>query len=176
MIVAIGSEVDVLGSLSANRAPQFAALEKMDAFGTTGLYDAILRSIDAIQTARGRRALVLLSDGDDRYSTARAEDALARARQSDVLMYPVALGRNRPPVFAELASLTGGRSFHVTDARRLPDTLRTIARELRYQYLIGYTPSKPIVPGSGEWRTIGVTVTSRQPNLRVRARDGYLVK
>jgi Ca-activated chloride channel family protein len=176
MILAIGSEVEPLGSLSRDRAPQLAALAKLDAFGTTGLYDAILRATDTVQTARGRRALVLLSDGNDRYSTARAEDALARARQSDVLMYPVALGRTRPPVFAELASLTGGRSFHLTDAQRLPDTLRTIARELRHQYLIGYTPTKPIVPGSGEWRDIRVTVVTEQPNVRIRARDGYLVK
>jgi Ca-activated chloride channel homolog len=176
MIIAIGSEVDVLGSLSADREAQFASLAKLDAFGTTGLYDAILRAIDSIQAARGRRALVLLSDGSDRYSTARAEDALSRARQSDVLMYPVALGRNRPPVFAELATLTGGRSFHLTNAQQLPDTLRMIARELRHQYLIGYTPTRPVVPGSGEWRDIVVTVEARQPNLRVRARDGYLVK
>jgi Ca-activated chloride channel family protein len=174
MLLAIGSQVDVLAPLSSERGPQLAALSRLDAFGTTGLYDAILRAIEAIQTARGRRALVLLSDGDDRYSTARATDALERARRSDVLVYPVALGRQRPPVFAELASLTGGRSFHLRDTRTLPDTLRTIARELRHQYLIGYTPTKPIVPGSGEWRSISVTVD--RPEVRVRARDGYLVK
>jgi Ca-activated chloride channel family protein len=173
MMVAIGSQVDVVGTLSTDRAPQLAALSRLDAFGTTGLYDAIIRAIDAIQTARGRRALVLLSDGDDRYSMAHATDALERARRSDVLVYPVALGRNRPPVFAELASLSGGRSFHLRDTRTLPDTLRTIARELRHQYLIGYTPTKPIVAGSGEWRSITVTVD--RPDARVRARDGYLV-
>lgn len=174
MILAIGSEVEVVAPRSSDRAPQLAALSGLDAFGTTGLYDAIIRAIDAIQEARGRRALVLLSDGNDRYSTARAEDALERARRSDVLVYPVALGRERPPVFAELATLTGGRSFHVRNAQTLPDTLRTIARELRHQYLIGYTPAKPIEPGSGEWRAIAVTVD--RPGVRVRARDGYLVK
>lgn len=174
MILAIGSQVDVLAPLSSDRAPQLGALSRLDAFGTTGLYDAIIRAIDAVQTARGRRALVLLSDGDDRYSTAPATDALERARRSDVLVYAVALGRQRPPVFAELATLTGGRSFHLRDAQKLPDTLRAIARELRHQYLIGYTPSKPIVPGSGEWRSISVSVD--RPDVRVRARDGYLVK
>jgi Ca-activated chloride channel family protein len=174
MLLAIGSDVNVLGALSADRAPQLAALSRLDAFGTTGLHDAIIRAIDAIQAARGRRALVLLSDGSDRYSTARAEDALARARQSDALIYPIALGRERPALFAELAALTGGRSFHLRNPRALPDTVRTIARELRHQYLIGYTPARAIVPGSGEWRAI--TVTVNQPNVRVRARDGYLVK
>ena len=44
------------------------------------------------------------------------------------------------------------------DARRLPETLRTIAAELRHQYLLGYRPSKPPVAGSNEWRSIAVTV------------------
>jgi hypothetical protein len=52
--------------------------------------------------------------------------------------------------------------------------LRAIARELHEQYLLGYTPSRPVVPGTDEWRSIGVTVT--RPGLQVRARDGYLVK
>ena len=73
-------------------------------FGTTGLHDAIIRSIDAIQAAKGRRALVLLSDGDDRYSKATAADALDRARRSDVMVYPDRARRARvPPLFAELA-------------------------------------------------------------------------
>ena len=115
--------------------------------------------IDAIQPARGRRALVLLSDGSDRYSTATAAEVLARARAADVL--DLSQSRSAAPgqqLFAELASLTGGRSSHVEDARRLPETLRTIATELRNQYLIGYSPVKPIVAGSNEWRSIAVTV------------------
>jgi Ca-activated chloride channel family protein len=174
MILAVGSEVDIVAPLSKDRDAQYAALSRLDAFGTTGLHDAIIRAIEAIQPARGRRALVLLSDGNDRYSKATAAEALERARRADVLMYPVALGAVRPPLFAELASLTGGRSFHVRDARTLPETLRTIARELREQYLIGYSPTRPIVAGADEWRAI--TVTVNRPGARVRARDGYLVK
>lgn len=174
MIVAIGSEVDIVAPLSSNRAAQFAALSRLDAFGTTGLHDAIIRAIDAVQPARGRRALVLLSDGDDRFSAATAAEALDRARRADVMMYPVGLGARRPPLFAELAALTGGRSFHVRDPKLLVETLRTVARELRQQYLLGYTPSRQIVPGSGEWRSISVTV--KRPGVRVRARDGYLVQ
>ena len=80
---------------------------------------------------------MLLSDGSDRYSTATSADALARARGADVLVYPIALGEARPPVFAELATLTGARSFHVRDARQLPETLRTVAAELRHQDPLG---------------------------------------
>jgi VWFA-related protein len=174
MVIAIGSATDVVAGLSTDRAAQFAALARLDAFGTTGLHDAIIAAIDAVQPARGRRALILLSDGSDRYSQASAADALAKARASDVLIYPVAFGRSRPPLFAELAALTGGRSHHIEDARRLPETLRGIARELRHQYLLGYSPVRPIVPGSGEWRAIEVNV--RRPGAEVRARDGYVAR
>jgi Ca-activated chloride channel family protein len=174
MLIAIGSRTEILAPLSADRASQMKALSSVDAFGTTGLYDAVNAAIDAVQPARGRRALVLLSDGSDRYSTATAATALARARASDVMIYPVAFGRTRPAVFAELATLTGGRSYHVQDARALPETMRAIAAELRQQYLLGYTPSKPLAPGSNEWRSISVSVERR--GVRVRARDGYLVR
>jgi len=174
MVVAIGSEVEIAAPLSTDRSQQTQALARIDAFGTTGLHDAIIRAIDAVQSAKGRRALVLLSDGNDRYSSATAADALERARRSDVMIYPVALGSARPPLFAELSSVTGGRSFHAADPKTLPDTLRRIARELRQQYLLGYTPRRPVVAGSGEWRSI--TVRVRRPDVQVRARDGYLVK
>jgi Ca-activated chloride channel family protein len=174
MIIAIGSRVEVLAPLSKDRAPQFAALSRLDAFGTTGLYDAIVSAIDAVQQAGGRRALVLLSDGSDRYSAARADEALAHARRSDVMMYPVAIGRHRPPLFAELATLTGGRSFHLREPGELTGALTAVARELRHQYLLGYSPSRPIVAGRDEWRSIAVSVT--RPDVRVRARDGYVAK
>ncbi len=174
MVLAIGSEVDVVAPLSTDRSPQFDALARLDPFGTTGLHDAIIRAIDEVQVAKGRRALVLLSDGDDRYSRATAADALDRARRADVMIFPVALGAARPPLFAELATLTGGRSFHTRDPAKLAETLRAIARELREQYLLGYTPARPVVPGSNEWRSI--TVTVKRPGAQVRARDGYLVK
>ena len=174
MILAIGSEVEALTPLSPNRPAQFEALSRLDSFGTTGLHDAIVAAIGEVQGARGRRALVLLSDGDDRYSRATAEQALARARGSDVMIFPVALGRERPRLFAELATLTGGRSHHVRDPKLLTGTLRAIARELKQQYLLGYTPTRALVAGENQWRSIDVRV--KEPGRQVRARDGYLVK
>ena len=131
MVVAIGSAVEVVAPLSTDRQGQQNAVARLQPWGTTGLYDAILQSIDAIQGAKGRRALVLLSDGTDRYSEATAAEARDRARRSDVMVYPIALGRERPPLFAELATLTGGRSFHPKDAQQLTDTMQSIATELR---------------------------------------------
>ncbi len=172
-IVAIGSQVETLAPLSTDRQAQYGALLGLQPFGTTGLYDAVIQSILQVQSARGRRALVLLSDGADRYSEASAADVLAAARRSDVMIYPVALGVSRPPLFAELATLTGGRSFQPRDAPALTSALRGIARELRRQYLLGYAPSR--VGGTpGEWRSIVVRV--RRPGVQVRARDGYTAK
>lgn len=174
MVIAIGSQVEVLTPLSTDRAAERDAITRLDAFGTTGLHDAIIQAIDDVQPAKGRRALIVVSDGDDRYSQASAADALDRARQSDVMVFPVAIGRTRPPLFAELATLTGGRSSHARDGAALTETLRTIARELRQQYLLGYTPTRLPDAGSNEWRSIAVTV--KRPDAHVRARDGYLVK
>ena len=174
MIVGIGSEIEVLAPLSTDRQEQQRALASLKPWGTTGLHDAIIESIDAVQAAKGRRALVLLSDGSDRYSKASSSAALDRARRSDVMIYPVAFGRSRPPLFAELASLTGGRSFQPRTPADLNTTMRTIANELRHQYLLGYTPSRPIVAGEEQWRAITVRVD--RAGVNVRARDGYLVK
>jgi Ca-activated chloride channel homolog len=174
MIVGIGSEVEILAPLSRDRRQQIAVVDRLDAFGTTGLHDAIIRSLDAIQAATGRRALVLISDGDDKYSDASEAAALQRARESDVMIYPVAIGARRPALFAELATLTGGRSYHLRDGKALAETLRAIARELREQYLLGYTPSRPILAGSNEWRAI--TVRVKRPDVQVRARDGYVAR
>jgi Ca-activated chloride channel family protein len=173
VVLAIGSQVEEAAPLSADRPAQFEAIARLEPWGTTPLNDAIAEGIGRIQEAGGRRALVILSDGDDRYSTRAASEVTAIARRSDVMLYPIALGRTRPPLFAELAALTGGRSLHVRDPRTLTDALRGIARELRYQYLLGYTPARPPTE-PGEWRAI--VVRAKRPGMRVRARDGYLVR
>jgi Ca-activated chloride channel family protein len=170
VFVRIGSTVDSVADRSSIRAE----VDRTDAFGTTAMHDAIIAAIDAVDASRGRRALVLVSDGIDRYSRATASEVLARARRSNVLVYPIALGRERPELFAELAALTGGRSSHARDGRGLAQAVTSIARELRVQYLLGYSPSRPIVAGAREWRSISVRVT--RPRVRVRARDGYHVE
>jgi len=174
MVIAIGSEVETIAPLSTDRAAQLQAIAGLAPWGTTGLHDAIIASIDAIQAAKGRRAMVLLSDGNDRYSNASASDALTRARQSDVMIYPVAFGAAQPPLFAQLATLTGGRSFHPRDPAQVDTAMHAIAAELHHQYLLGYSPSRPIVSGANEWRSIVVRVN--RPTVTVRARDGYVAK
>ena len=173
MLVAIGSQTEVLAPLAVDRAPALARLNDLEPWGTTPLYDAALAAVDAIEASSGRRALILISDGTDRYSETPATELIDRVRRKNVLIYPVALSKVRPPVFAELATVTGGRSFQVDDVRKLPVTLSAIGRELRYQYLIGYAPPAR-ADTDGGWRSIRVTVN--RPNVRVRARDGYVLR
>ena len=173
MVMAISSEAEVIAPLSADRPAQSRAVEALDPWSTTALHDAILAALDRLEPEPGRQALIVFSDGADRYSTASAGDVVARARRSNALVYPIAFGRERPPLLAELATLTGGRSFLLRDVKELEKTLATIARELRYQYLLGYAPARPIEPGVREWRSIRVVLKKPLPGVRVRARDGY---
>jgi len=173
MIVAISSEADVIAPLSTDRFTQARAVDALDPWSTTALHDAIIATLDRLEPETGRQALIVFSDGADRYSKATAADVIARARGGNALIYPIAFGRERPPLLAELASVTGGRSFLLRDVKELEKTLATIARELRYQYLLGYTPSEPIEHGVREWRSIRVTLKDAKPGSRVRARDGY---
>ena len=173
MVVAISSEADVIAPLSMDRFNQQRAVTALDPWSTTALHDSIIATLDRLEPEPGRQALVVFSDGSDRYSQATAAEVVERARRSNALIYPIAIGRTRPPLLAELAVLTGGRSFLLRDTRELEKTLEAVARELRYQYLIGYTPSDPIDPGTNEWRSIRVTLKNARPGLRVRGRDGY---
>jgi len=173
MVIAIGSETTVVAPLSTKHEAALAAIDRLDAWGTTPLYDAIAGALDAIQSAKGRRALVVLSDGSDRYSDTSAAVLVDQVRRRDVLLYPVAIGSQRPAVFAELATASGGRSFFQTDPRELSATLTAIANELRSQYLLGYTPARPVA-AEPTWHSIEVVVN--RPDVRVRARDGYYSK
>ena len=168
MVVAIGGEIEVASPLTTDHAAVLAAIDRLDAWGTTPLYDAALAALDAIQSARGRRALVLLSDGTDRYSDTAAADLVDQARRRDVLIYPIALGRARPPVFAELAAATGGRSFHTPEPRDLAPAMTAIARELRFQYLLGYVPVGRRADAAGMARDRRVSRSPRRSRSRAR--------
>jgi Ca-activated chloride channel family protein len=170
MVIGVGSEVEVLAPLSGDRPAALDALARIDSWGTTPLYDAARQALDLTHAAVGRRALILVSDGADRYSRSTAAELIDHARRRNVLVYPIALGRARPPVFVELAAVTGGRSAIASDPERLTAVFDGVAAELRAQYLLGYSPSRE--PASvPRWWSIGVRVS--RPDVSVRARDGY---
>ncbi len=170
MVLAAGSEIETITPPVPAREAASTRWDAIEPWGTTPLYDVIVKALEMPYTQTRRRALLVISDGFDRYSDTTAAEVIDRARRSDVLVYPVAIGKGRPPVLAELASVTGGHSFIVDDPKKLNATLDTIARELRSQYLLGYAPARQ--PGAEhEWRSIDVKVD--RSGARVRARDGY---
>jgi len=168
MLVEIGSEVETVVPLSRDRAALLAAVDTLEPWGSTPLHDAIIQCLDRIAAARGRRALVILSDGLDRYSRASADEVRARARGAGVLVYPVVLGAVASPLMADLAKISGGRTIRVEQTADLARAFTDIAAELRHQYLLGYEPPR----GAGGWRTVSLVV--KRPDLVVRARSGYV--
>lgn len=171
MLLGISGQVEVLAPLARDRTAAFEALARLDPWSTTALHDALIQSMDLLDDQTGRRAIVVLSDGVDRYSSASAADVVSRARRSDVLIYTVAIAKQRPRLFEELARISGGRAFRLSDPAGLQPTLLTIAHDLRAQYLLGYAPSRPVDTEVPEWRRI--TVEVRRPGASVRARSGY---
>jgi Ca-activated chloride channel family protein len=173
MVVAISADADVVAPLGASRVEQARAIAFLDPWSTTALRDAVVRTLDRLEPEPGRQALVVFSDGADRYSQVSTADMLQRARSGSALVYPIVFGRAQVAALAEMAALTGGRSFVLRDARGLEAALGSIARELRHQYLLGYAP-----PGAGEpgrWHPIRVRVRNQEARgWRVRARDGYV--
>jgi Ca-activated chloride channel family protein len=173
MVVAISSEAEIIAPLGTDRFTQGRLVAGLDPWSTTALHDAMIATLNRLEPEPGRQAVVLFSDGSDRYSRATPADVVARARRSNALIYPIAIGRTRPALLAELAVLTGGRSFLIRDTGELEKTLTLVVNELRQQYLLGYTPTRPITEGHGEWRSIRVSLKSGRTGVRVRARDGY---
>ncbi len=177
LVVAISAEAEVIAPLTADRAAQTRALAALDAWSTTALRDAVVKTLDRLEPEPGRQALVVFSDGADRFSHSSAATMLDRARRGSALVYPIVLGRAPVAVLSEVAALTGGRSFVLRDAQGLEAALGTIARELRHQYLLGYVPAGSGTFEPGRWHPIRVHVRGQDAKgWRVRARDGYGVE
>ena len=170
MAVAIGNDAEVIAPLSNDHVQQQRAIDVLDPWSTTSLHDAIISILDRVE---GRRDGWPSSSSRTVWTVIalRPPRVVERARQSQALIYPITLGRERPPLAAELAVVSGGRSFLIKDARALDETFTTIARELRYQYLLGYTPMKPGQSGAHQWRSIRVRVKRATRASRARARQ-----
>ena len=136
-------------------------VENLIANGSTALHDAIVTSLYYYRGLRGRRALVLLSDGDDRSSTVEFEDALDYAKRSGVSIYAIGLriGKSEVSVRRKLERLTtetGGRTIYIREAADLAGAYAQIEREFRSQFLVAYNSDQE---GTGtEYRQIELKV------------------
>lgn len=150
------------------------SLEGLLAAGFTSLHDAIVHSLYYFRGVRGRRALVVLSDGDDTASHISFRDALEYARRSGVAIYTIGLGVSGLDLgirdkLKTLAAETGGQSFLIKKAEELTSVYEAIEAELRSQYLIAYASNNQAEPGT--YRTVEVKTKKR--GLKARTTRGY---
>jgi Ca-activated chloride channel homolog len=148
--------------------------------GGTALYDALYyacrdKLLKRPQTGPVRRAIVLLSDGEDNQSHVTREEAIEMAQRADTIVYTISTnvsGTKGPgdKVLERIADATGGRAFFPFQIRDVADDFAEIQQELRSQYDVSYKPAdfKP----DGHFRTIEIIASDRK-NFRVRSRRGY---
>jgi VWFA-related protein len=149
-------------------------VDRLAPWGGTALYDVVLRSLALLDKQRGRRALVLFSDGEDRSSQATEQDVERRLEVSDAPIYIVSQGRGLrekelKKIIDRLGETSGGRAFYTARIEELPEVFAQISEDLQNQYLLAYDPTNS--ERDGTWRTIKVEVAG-QP-FKVRARQGY---
>jgi len=155
------------------------ALLKLQPMGNTALYDALAVALDHLKTGSGeRKYLIVVSDGGDNASRHTLSDVVALAKSSDAAIYSVAIidenfSDENPDVLKKLSKLTGGEYFQPETTSEVLETCKTIARDIRQQYTLGYVPTNQA--SNGKFRNIKVTAsTPDQGKLRVRTRVGYL--
>jgi Ca-activated chloride channel family protein len=153
--------------------------------GQTALLDAIYLGLSQMRSAsNGKRALLIVSDGGDNHSRYNERDIRNFMKEADCQLYAMGVfdindmqrtdeERYGPTLLSELAEMTGGRVFPVSDLNDLPDIASKIGVELRNQYVLGYKPSD--AKRSGGWRKIKVKLVPPKglPPLTVYAKTGY---
>ena len=149
-------------------------LEQIGAAGNTALNDAIVTSLYYFRGVRGRKVLVLLSDGEDTASSLDFKSALEYARRSGVVVYTIGLGIGRTMISVRnslnnLSRETGGRSFYIHQASELRTAYAQIERELRSQYLLAYQSDRPAT-NDATFREVEVKVTGKR---KARTISGY---
>ena len=165
--------------------------------GGTCLYDSVLLASDEIlKKQTGRKAVILLTDGEDNGSKVSLSRAIEAAERADTLVYSILFedpemtfngggfggrrGWGRPPmggmdrpdgkkVLQQISRETGGRFFEVTKRQPINKVFEAIEEDLRNQYSLGYTPDR--TDSSGEYRRIHLS--TKQKSLIVQTREGY---
>ncbi len=173
----------LINSLNFLTLPRGATMDATR--GGTRLYDAVVAAAQASEGRdRGRRALVLLTDGEDVGSRATLEQAIAAAQRADVVVYAVLIGGPDPArfhgpaaalargsgVLRDMSSATGGRLFTLAKEISLKDAYELIEEDLRLQYQIGYSP--PEAKG-GSYHKIELKVQGTAGKVTVQARRGF---
>jgi VWFA-related protein len=153
--------------------------------GSTAIWDAIWATSNELLTDSAehqRRAIILLTDGQDTISQVHMQDAISRALKADALIYAIGIGDRyefgiNEGALKKVTDSTGGRAYFPRNERELRDAFAQIERELREQYLIAYSPSNKARDGS--YRRVTIEIVNpefRRDNLRLTYRPGYFAK
>jgi len=191
-VFAFNSYVRPLQAFTADRGLVRQAIQSTTAAGGTALYNAVYVALRAFGKGAEdgrvrRRAIVVLTDGEDTASVLTFDDLMAEAKRAGVTIYTIGLHADPPAVYAaqeargyfstadfalkQLAAETGAKAFFPTAARSLGEAYAEIGRELASQYAIGYVSRNPM--RNGAFRRVVVRV-SDAPGARPRTRTGYL--
>ena len=148
--------------------------------GGTALFDAIYfacrdKLMNASATGPTRRAIILLSDGDDNQSRVTREEAIDMAQRAEVIIYAISTNitgvkQRGDKVLERFAETTGGQVFFPFKIQDVSDAFNDIQNELRSQYAIAYSPADFVA--DGHYRSIQIEPATKK-NLKVRARRGY---
>lgn len=188
-LIAFNQRPQLIQGMTDDPAAVLAALGRYAAVeprGFTAVFDAVYLGLN--QAARGRhqkRALVLVTDGQDNASVYRFRELQRQLRESDVTVYAVAivspgedssLGYGGRAILEELAEMSGGRVFFPESERDLNAAFEDLARELRNQYVIGFAPAAKAKKDG--WHEVRVRVGEvraggKKVKAVARAREGF---
>jgi len=146
-----------------------------DASGGTSLYDAIVTGLYRFRTLQGRKALIILTDGEDTTSRTSYDDMLTYARSARVPLYFIGVGlglfdASGISKMKTLAAETGGIAYFIHDIKQLGETYTQLEKDLRSQYLIAYNTQS--TGKDKAYRKVDVTVS--RPNTTVRTIRGFI--
>ena len=172
------------GGVVVNGTPPISGTNQSLA-GSTAIWDAVWATAEELISASAehtRRAIILLTDGDDTSSRMKMHDAIERAQKADALIYAIGIGDRytfnvNEGALRKIAEQTGGRAYFPRHERDLRDAFTQIQRDLREQYLVAYSPLNKARDGS--YRKIEIQLvnpTLRQQNLKLNYRTGYFAK
>jgi VWFA-related protein len=156
-----------------------AGVRRLRAGGGTALYDAIYRAcrdklIKGQSDHPSRRAIVVISDGEDNQSEVSRAQAIEMAQRAEVIIYAIStddsgLILRGDKALEQLADATGGRAFFPYKMKDIKNSFNSIEDELRSQYIVSYRPAN--FDADGRYRSIQITALKK--DLQVRARRGY---
>jgi Ca-activated chloride channel family protein len=166
--------VELLQDFTLDKAAAKQAVVRARASGQTALYDAVSRVAGDVAGRKGKKSVVVFTDGDDNASTLSLPRVVERARALGIPMYVVAEGEalNQPGLFEGLKQIgrsTGAKAYAARETGSLGEVFKDIARDIQHTYLLAYRPPKA---GDDNWRRIQVSIEGLK-DYKVRAREGY---